>query len=429
MDTLAFIATILTIFSAYIGGYIISSATYSTPQCSRLPLFIMCGIFIVLEITSYILSYQMVLIALLIFHMFLVPLFYKRNSRKAIACITYYYLIILTIFQSIIQKIGQFFLNDTLIGFIDLVSIVVFLGIIILLRNHNIFSKLYGYIVYISKSVRFMFSAALTLLCLMSVGITANELSVKPLFNLQLQVIMTATIIVMVLICLFLVFKSISETVYKNDFESINKQLQIQTEYYAQQNKHNAEIQRYRHDLHNHNLCITALAQNGDTKGILEYLGTEHLLTTVPSYKFNTGNEIVNALLTDKQATALQYNTCISFNGTLKYAFLQPIELCTIFGNLIDNAIDSVKKDKGSLSKKITIDVSNLVSTILITVKNPIFDECTIINNHIITSKKDTYCHGFGINNINEISKKYNGKLSLKKDKNIFVAHVLLYIN
>ena len=46
---------------------------------------------------------------------------------------------------------------------------------------------------------------------------------------------------------------------------------------------------------------------------------------------------------------------------------------------------------------------------------------------NFFTLKSDSINHGFGLKNVNNTIKKYNGKLELKSEKNTFYTYVFLH--
>ena len=104
----------------------------------------------------------------------------------------------------------------------------------------------------------------------------------------------------------------------------------------------NSDVRRLYHDTKNHLMAIRSMA--GKSGEIEEYL--DGLLSHFNSYEaqIDTGNATVNALLSDKIQRA--HPEEILFNVRLDLSALNKvssIDLVTIFGNAIDNAVEALR--------------------------------------------------------------------------------------
>lgn len=81
------------------------------------------------------------------------------------------------------------------------------------------------------------------------------------------------------------------------------------------------------------------------------------MITRYNSY-CNTGNKILDSILTQKSIFCGQHNICLSYNvdGSVLND-LSVRELCVLFGNLLDNAIESVEKITAPENRQIVLDV------------------------------------------------------------------------
>ena len=61
-----------------------------------------------------------------------------------------------------------------------------------------------------------------------------------------------------------------------------------------------------------------------------------------------------------------------------------------------------------------------------LTISNPVVENIKIHNNSIKTSKQDKRDHGFGLYSLKKIIQKYDGKLSLTCNNNLFHTKIEL---
>ena len=133
-----------------------------------------------------------------------------------------------------------------------------------------------------------------------------------------------------------------------------------------------------------------------------------------------TGNYILDALLSDKSSIAKEKNIVIKFDGHINNINLDSEDLCIIFGNALDNAIEACSQLKTSSNKEINITIRSLNNLLNISITNPISDKPIIINNLIKTTKENRKEHGFGLLSIKKTVEKYNGFTTIDCSDHIF---------
>lgn len=99
-------------------------------------------------------------------------------------------------------------------------------------------------------------------------------------------------------------------------------------------------------------------------------------------------------------------------------------DLCIVLGNLIDNAIEANERiDKER--REINLEMRQNGDYLYVKISNPLNGKLSIENGKIKTTKKDTIFHGFGLESIEEIAKKYSGSVTYKQKNDFFIAIVL----
>lgn len=190
----------------------------------------------------------------------------------------------------------------------------------------------------------------------------------------------------------------------------------------AQQN----ELRKFRHDLTNKLSALQGYLQANDLAGGLAYLDTlaSDFSNLVPV--FNTGNIALDAILGTKKALAESKG--ILFETEIRLAKklpLQPEDICVIFGNALDNAIEGCAR---------VHDRPQRIALTLVQVKNHIL--CEITNTAArqatsteTTSKKDTLNHGFGLTNLKDSLAKYGSSPEIVWENGTFSLSFTLYID
>ena len=189
----------------------------------------------------------------------------------------------------------------------------------------------------------------------------------------------------------------------------------------------NAEVRRFRHDFKNIRFSIEKLLSEGKNQEALNLMQAFGDTLDAPKRQmllFDTGNGIADALLTDKLRRAAADNTVVNFSGAIPQNALLPTDLCVLLGNTLDNAIEACQKLPQDSVKAITVKCNCSSGFLFLSICNPIADKVTIMDNRIATTKKDTLLHGFGIQSMHNVAKKYDGSVKLNADNGFFTVNI-----
>lgn len=190
------------------------------------------------------------------------------------------------------------------------------------------------------------------------------------------------------------------------------------------------ETRKLRHDMRNHFFCIQMLAKEEKYEEMEEYLQNINEAVTDISMKFQTGNDIVDAILNVKQDIAKKKGIQIFLEGNIPIMpFVDAMDWCKIFSNAIDNGIEALEKCEEA-KRRLQIQLKSNKHFLVIQIKNPCMEKVQISENGVVTSKKDAYQHGFGLKNMETALKKYGGELKLtckeEKEGYVFIVDMML---
>lgn len=161
--------------------------------------------------------------------------------------------------------------------------------------------------------------------------------------------------------------------------------------------------------------------------GIDESEATE-LLKTISLYDstVKTENEALNVVLMRKNLTISGEG--VSFTPIIdasSLGFMKDGDIYSLFGNLIDNALEAVQKlPEGRRS--VTLVVKNIPGFVSVHIENEFAGELKFKGGLPQTSKADKTIHGFGMKSISMLVKKYKGTLSIDTADNVFSVDILL---
>ena len=139
-----------------------------------------------------------------------------------------------------------------------------------------------------------------------------------------------------------------------------------------------------------------------------------------------TGNETLDLILMEKQLYCKEHGiTLTSICDGAKLGFLSTMDLYALFGNALDNAIESVSGE--APENRIISFRSGLRGGVLsIHFENYLGHALTMRDGLPLTTKDDLSYHGFGMLSIRHIVEKYGGTMSIRTDQQLFRMDILL---
>ncbi len=224
--------------------------------------------------------------------------------------------------------------------------------------------------------------------------------------------------IFMVLI-IYLLFNCISKQYFENISLLMEKQVEQQVEHYKKINKLTDDLREFRHDYKNHMICLQSLLNNKQYDEALSYVKSITNQEILDSNKFFSGNQIADAILTDKNELAQKNNCKIIFDGSVSDE-ISVSNLCTILSNALDNSIEACSKIDSDETQ--IIDVKCVASELIqiIRISNPNLDNNAVTE----TSKADRKNHGFGPSNIRRTVERMDGQMIISSQYPTFVLEI-----
>lgn len=140
-----------------------------------------------------------------------------------------------------------------------------------------------------------------------------------------------------------------------------------------------------------------------------------------------TGNEVLDTILTEKSLVCEAKNitiNCVADGGLLR--FMDPVDLYTIFGNALDNAIEGVSRIQEVGKRLIDVLVYQREGFLIINVVNPMKGELKFEQDLPVTTKDKNGYHGFGLKSIRHTLQKYDGALAVDTKGNCFALRMVI---
>lgn len=213
----------------------------------------------------------------------------------------------------------------------------------------------------------------------------------------------------------------------RNELSSINNVLQSQYEQYEAFKESNALVSQKFHDL-KHQLDIIEMEPEPAKRK--EYVNQLKKDITHYQASVKTGNAIMDVILTRKNSFCIQNKitfTCIVDGKLLD--FIEVMDLCSLLGNALDNAIESTLKNVDTDKRLIHLRVEKKAGFLLFLLNNYSEDRLSFEDGLPKTTKDDKEYHGYGLKSISYIANKYDGTMTISHENNWFSLKVLLPIS
>lgn len=158
-----------------------------------------------------------------------------------------------------------------------------------------------------------------------------------------------------------------------------------------------------------------------------EYIKELENVVNIYDSPVKTGNGALDLILTEKSLLCRKNEICLTcLADCSRLGFISDTDLYSLFGNIIDNAMEAVIKITEKGKRGINVIVKNVNSFISIEVDNYYTGELKLDDEGLpVTTKVDKNYHGYGLKSVSMIIDKYGGDLKISVDKEIFSLSIL----
>lgn len=240
----------------------------------------------------------------------------------------------------------------------------------------------------------------------------------------QTLTIVAISLLILINIMLFYVIDKITTNLVLEYKFTMAQQL-IENQKMAYENLYSGqqEVRKIRHDLQNELAGILHQLENNQSEDAITHIKDK--LDLLESNKNNlfSGYNAIDTLLKSKEkiasAKGISIESSIQLSDTVH---IDTIDLFILLGNGLDNAIEATDKVNNH-SKVITISAKNQGESLLIVIKNPVDNLVDVTR--IISTKNDFANHGFGVLQMQNLTKKYNGEVFFECTEEQFKTTIL----
>ena len=372
----------------------------------------------------------------LIYIIFLIINFYGNILSKTVVALIYYIAVIIPEF--VLAMLDQITSKDTLFSHKeDLFNQIV--GIIIMKIITFLIIEILGRILRKGKVVKISNKMFLSLLILP----ISTVVLLASIFYTDIHVTYeeSSVLIIGAILLLFsnvYMFFLYEEFVEKNQKEKELRNLYIKSslenQYLCHVEKINEKHRLIIHDINKYiRTCIELIAKGEIDKGLALFESIHSKLNSNHQSIYSV-NRVLNALLTERVEEAKNKNIKFNINidPKLNVNFISDIDIISILGNLLDNALEAASKDIQNAFVDFDMYMANENSFLVIEVKNNFLEKPISKGKYFLSTKKDKSNHGLGMYAVEEIITSYDGNIKIdinEKEKEFFVQIILHTFN
>lgn len=224
------------------------------------------------------------------------------------------------------------------------INILVILLLIVLSLNNNII-----------LSIKSLYESSKRIFIVIDIYIWELLLLLTALANLflayphaQIATIVSILIVLSMVVSFVSFFLLISKNMKSIHYQSVNKlveqNIEEQVNYYNRLSQYNDDLRKFKHDYENLKIGLLAQLKEGNIDEAVNFLNDCSSMISTSDVLYHTGSPVIDSLLFDKANQVKDSNITINFNGIFPQNPMNTADLCAVFGNIVDNAIEACRK-------------------------------------------------------------------------------------
>lgn len=268
---------------------------------------------------------------------------------------------------------------------------------------------------YVTTAMNSVRITLLTLVVVIGMSVAATAFDFEPLHAVYA-----------ILCCMLLLFGQLRQQRQITLQSELDVQQQLWLRHKAQYElaKENIDIINQKcHDLKHQ---VAALQQISDSAQRQQVIASIQDSVMIYDSMLDTGNEILDTVLTEKSLLCREKGitlNCIAQGDLLSE--MDAVDLYTLFGNALDNAIEANEK-LPSDERYIDLQVRLKAGLIFIVFSNRYAGELNLTDSLPQTSKEHNGYHGFGLRSIRTIAEKYGGFMTVSAENRVFSLKIVI---
>ncbi len=273
--------------------------------------------------------------------------------------------------------------------------------------------------IVISNPVQLVISA-----CALCVMVVIEDAMIPFVFSIEDRMILAANFvssIIFAFLILVLEFNVLVKDEYRNELEVTKQIAAREREQYLLEKTVVDTINIKCHDLKHQLNILSGRISDEEIQKIKEAVD-------VYDSAYKTGNIALDVVITMKSLVCLNKKiefTCMVDGSRLN--FMHESDIYSLFGNILDNAIEAVDKVKEAEKRVIILTLKEEKGMLFLRSENYFNGNPQIVDGLPMTTKTDTAYHGFGLKSIRNVVQKYGGNLRLDIHSDTFALDIMFF--
>lgn len=250
-----------------------------------------------------------------------------------------------------------------------------------------------------------------------------------PGIQMQEQKLMLLCVSCIWLMCLIMCF--VVQQMSKDNQTKLEYELMKEKEKYSKESmeiikRSNEELREFKHDLKNYLLPLQEAMETMPQSEMAKVWEKINQKIEDVQTLIQTGNSYVDSMINTKITLARSEKVDVKCTILSKMEGIDDLEFCSVFGNLMDNAIEAERKV--TEKKEIIIFVEEKMGYLRLEIQNKIEKSVLNENSSLNTTKKDTSSHGIGHKSVKRTMQKVGGALKYYETGDLFCAEAVFPI-
>ncbi len=216
--------------------------------------------------------------------------------------------------------------------------------------------------------------------------------------------------------------RSVDNVSAQLELDMLKKRNELEEERYRELGRMYEQLRITRHDIRDHLVSINCFLEEHRYDDVEKYISEKQAELEKTEHICHTNNRVIDYII-DSYMTD---NRDIFFIVSGEYAecdYIDPMDISSLLGNMLSNA---VRGAEGSKHKQIEISFAVNGYYLNIICKNTVPKSVLKTNPKLISTKKDSNHHGYGIKSMQCIVDKYDGMMQFYEEGRKFCVHTSL---
>lgn len=247
-----------------------------------------------------------------------------------------------------------------------------------------------------------------------------------PEIQMREQRLMLLSVSCIWLTCLIMYF--VVQQMNKDNQTKLEYELMKEKEKYSKESmeiikRGNEELREFKHDLKNYLLPLQEMAEKMPQSEMAD--AWEKIFQKIENVQtlIQTGNRYVDSMINTKISLARSEKTDVKCTILSRMDGVDGLEFCSVFGNLMDNAIEAERTVADG--KKIEILIEEKMGYLRLLVQNKIDRSVLKENPELRTTKKTEGVHGIGHKSVEWTMQKMGGAVKYYEKDGMFCAETV----